>query len=231
VIRSAVIALAVAALLGAAPLPTLDSQIVLQRYELEMSDAHSPKTVICSYTISQAGATDIEQRHELYRSGDDVRDETLVVDGQPLKPKIVTIGKREDRYAIARLAPRSVSYAMLFVRAVHDGSHLDYQYDATPLAASPSGFVIKSMVIDGVSFLPRQLTFSTASATASGTGTIQYGKQGGYWVPLAVTVDAKVNGKPARESIVWSDYRFPASLPAATFVAPRPLPHATLPPI
>ena len=36
-----------------------------------------------------------------------------------------------------------------------------------------------------------------------------------------------MKGKPARELITWSDYRFPASLPPSTFQPPEPLPHAT----
>ena len=221
--------LAVLALAGAAPV-SLDSQIVLRRYELEMGDVQAPKAMIFTYSVSQLGKTDIEQRHVIYRSGLRVRDETISVDGIPLKPKIVNFGQREDRYAIARLAPRSASYAMLFVKTQRDGAHLDYRYDVTPLA-SASGFVITGLVIDGLSFLPREIDFTTASETAHGHGALVYGKSDKYWVPFYVSVEASVNGKPARERIMWGDYRFPPALPASTFVPPKPLPHATLPPI
>ena len=46
-------------------------------------------------------------------------------------------------------------------------------------------------------------------------------------MPLSASAQARVNGKPARETIAWSEYRFPASLPASTFQAPAPLPNAT----
>lgn len=223
-------ALALALLLfGAAPAAPLDSQIVLQRYALEMGDLQTPKVMIFTYSISQLGLSDIEQRHVIYRNGLDVRDETIAVDGIPLKPKIVTFGERVDRYAIARLAPRSTNYAMLFVKTQRDGAHLDYRYELTPLAPM-SGFIITGLVIDGISFLPRELDFTTASANAHGHGTLVYGKSSGFWMPLYVSVEASVNGKEARESIVWGDYRFPATLPASTFIPPKPLPHATLPP-
>jgi hypothetical protein len=220
--------LSVLAFVGAGQLP-LDSQTVLERYALEMGDLQTPKVMIFTYSISQLGLSDIEQRHVIYRSGLDVRDETIAVDGIPLKPKIVTFGERVDRYAIARLAPRSASYAMLFVKTQRDGAHLDYRYDLTPLAPM-SGFVITGLVIDGVSYLPRELDFRTASPSAHGHGTLVYGKADGYWMPLYVSVEASVNGKEARESIVWGDYRFPPTLPASTFIPPQPLPHATLPP-
>jgi hypothetical protein len=216
-------------LIGAAP-ATLDSQLVLARYALELSELQTPKAMIFSYSVSQLGTTDIEQRHVIYRSGLQVRDETIAVDGIPIKPKIVNFGRREDRYAIARLAPRSSAYAMLFVRTVLDGSHLDYRYEVTPLSGM-GGFVVTGVVIDGDSYLPREIDFTTASGSAHGHGTLVYGKSDKYWVPLYVTVEASVGGKPARERIAWGDYRFPPALPPSTFVPPKPLPHATLPPI
>jgi len=222
--------LATVILLGLAP-AQLDSQMVLQRYELEMGDLRVPKAMIFSYTVSQAGPNDIEQRHRIYRSGVNVRDETLAVDGVALKPKIVRIGKREDRYDVLRLAPRTSTYALLFLRAVRDGNHLDYEFEATPLVAQASGFAVERLTIDGVSFLPRVIAFRTASALAHGTGKLEYSKIGAYCVPVAVSVDAEIRGKPAREHIAWGDYRFPPGLPASTFVAPKPLPTATLPPI
>lgn len=208
----------------------LDSQIVLERYELELSDAAAPKTSIVSYTVSQAGPTDIEQSHRQYRSGLDVRDETISVDGSQLKHKIVRIGRRENRYALARIAPRGTTYAFLFIRTRKRDGRLDYEYEVTPLVASAGGFVVKRVMIDGERFLPRSIAFSTSSASATGTGEIDFAPAGKYWLPAQVSVDATVAGKPARERISWSDYRFPQSLPPSTFAAPKPLPVATLPP-
>ena len=222
--------LALVTLLGAAPMQ-LDSQIVLQRYELEMGDLKTPKAMIFDYTVSQAGPSDIEQRHIIYRSGIDVRDETIAVNGVPLRSKIVRISQREDRYDVLRLAPRTSADTMLFLRAVLDGGHLDYEYEVTPLVASSNGFAVDRITIDGETFLPRVIVFHTASGTAHGTGKLEYAKAGAYCVPVAVSVDAQIGGQPAREHIAWGGYQFPPALPASTFVAPRPLPHATLPPI
>jgi hypothetical protein len=230
-VRASLLALIAAlTLLGAAPVETLDSQLVLARYQMEMDTLQSPKVMIFSYNVSQLGASDIEERHVIYRSGLNVRDETIAVDGIPIKPKIVNFGHREDRYAIGHLAPRSTAYALLFVKTVRDGSHLDYRYDVTPLSVA-SGFVVTGLVIDGLTFLPREIDFSTRSSAAEGHGALVYGKSDAYWVPLYVTVEAMVGGKPARERISWGDYRFPVALPASTFIPPKPLPHATLPPI
>jgi hypothetical protein len=214
------------ALLAAA---ILDSQVVLQRYELEISQIKAPAASIFSYTVSQEGSVAIEQRHRIYRSGVKVRDETIAVDGETLKPKVVKITQRDDKYFITNIAPRTANYTLLFLRPIRDGAHVDYEYEATALRAS--AFVVTKVLIDGETFLPKSISFRTAAGTASGTGVIQYVRSSAYWVPIAATVEATVNGKAARERIAWSDYRFPPSLPPSTFVAPKPLPTASLPPI
>jgi hypothetical protein len=235
VTRLAALVALLAAIVGmparaAVPMHRLDSQIVLERYELEMTDLVPPKAMIFTYNISQAGPTAIEQLHRLYRSGVQVRDETISVDGQALKAKVVRIEKREDRYAIERIAPRTTEYSLLFLHAIRRGTHYDYEYEASPLDPTASGFVVTRMIVDGQRDLPRSIFFRTSAANARGTGEIDYGPASGHWVPFAATVDARVRGKSARERIVWSDYRFPPALPLSTFHAARPLPRVTPPP-
>jgi hypothetical protein len=226
----AIVAVAFVALLGAVPLQ-LDSQIVLQRYELQLDDVKTPKTQIFSYVVSQAGPPDIEQRHRLYRSGLDVRDETITVDGVPLKRKTVHVTHRDDRYAIARVAPRTSTYSFVFLHTIKRGTHVDYEYEAKPLLSQQSGFVVERVTIDGEKFLPRVIHFRTSGAAASGTGALEYAPFGDYWMPVAASVTATVGGRSARERISFGDYRFPDSLPQSTFQTPKPLPRATLPPV
>ncbi|HLX25727.1 MAG TPA: hypothetical protein VKR05_01940 [Candidatus Cybelea sp.] len=210
----------------------LDSQYVLQRYALAIDTVPVPKAMAFTYTVSQAGPNNIEQRHVMYRSGSDVRDETLAVDGVSLQKKIVRFSKRDDRYAIATLAPRTAAYQLLFIKTLRDGRHVDYVYEATSLLhTSASAASIDRVSIDGSTYLPRVLYFTTSAEGAKGTGRIEYAAFGKYWMPVIAEIDAKVNGKPARERIVWSDYSFFDSLPASTFQPPKPLPVATLPPI
>jgi hypothetical protein len=224
------VALAATFLLAAAP-AQLDSLVVLNRYEATLTALKPPPVMIFSYTVSQAGTTDIEQRHRIYRSGQNVRDETVAVDGVGLKTKVVRIVQRVDHYAIDRTAPRSSVYTILFVRPIKNGNRIDYEYEATPTNGNTSGYVVDHFVIDGMHMLPSMVHFRTDSSGASGAGDIEYGAVDGYWVPLSASVTATVDGKPARERIVWSEYRFPPSLPPATFSTPKPLPSETLPPI
>jgi hypothetical protein len=227
-LRLASAALALAVLLGAAPAKALDSEYVLQRYARAVASFTPPKAVIYSYTISQLGPTNIEQHHRIYRSGMDVRDETLSVDGIPLSRKIVRFSRREDPYTVTRFAPQTDTYELLFLGTAKDGHHLDYVYEATPLGR-PSGAWIDRLTIDGAKFLPRSVRFHSTGADAVGSGEIAFAPFGRYWMPVTAVAQAHVRGKPARESISWSDYRFPESLPPSTFQAPEPLPNATPP--
>lgn len=225
--HAAACALALCALLGATP-AALDSQYVLQRYAVAVAAVRVPRAVIYSYTVSQVGPSNIEQHHRIYRSGGAVRDETLSVDGITLGRKIVRFSRRSERYTVARFAPHSSEYEMLFLGTVRDGRHLDYQYETTPLSRG-AGAWIDRVTIDGVRFLPRAVHFHSVGVAATGSGEIVFAPFGKYWMPVIANAQARVHGKPAREHIAWSDYRFPDSLPPSTFTHPEPLPPATPP--
>jgi hypothetical protein len=218
---------ALAAIVALATTP-LDSQLVLERYASRLLTTEPPKVLIFTYSVSQAGPRDIEQTHRIYRSGELVRDETLSVDGQPLKQKATRIARYRDRYTLDNLAPRLTQYAFLFQRAVRSGNAWAYQYRAVPLAA-PAGFVVDGVTIDGRSFLPSSIEFHTGNAVAKGKGAIGFSRSGKYWVPTVVSIEAKLGGKPARERITFAGYQFPARLPKSTFQAPKPLPTPVLP--
>jgi hypothetical protein len=224
-LRAACAALCLWTLTGARS-GSLDSQLVLQRYALALSALTTPKVVVYSYTVSQVGPSNIEQHHRIYRDGMDVRDEILSVDGIPLSKKVVRFSHHEDRYTAERFAPRSDTYELLFLGTARDGRHLDYVYEATPLSR-PSGAWIDRLTIDGANFLPRIVHFRSSGLDVTGTGDIQFGAFGKYWMPVMVDAQARVKGKQARERITWSDYRFPESLPPSTFQAPEPLPQST----
>ena len=225
----AIAVLALVALVGASA-SHLDSQYVLQRYAAAIQAVSAPKVVVFSYTVSQVGPSNIEQHHRIYRSGLDVRDDTLSVDGITLLRKVARISKRADRYAVARFAPSSSAYELLFLGTVKDGRHFDYVYEATPLDRS-SGARIDRLTIDGSNFLPRTVHFQSGGAGVDGSGEVEFGPSGKYWMPVVADATAQVGGKPAHERITWSDYRFPLSLPPSTFQPPQPLPNATLPTI
>jgi hypothetical protein len=222
------VALTALLLLGAGT-GQMDSQDVLAKYARAIALQRMPAVVIFSYTVSQTGSNNIEQRHRIYRSGLEVRDETLAIDGIPLSHKVVRFEQRPDRYAVVRFAPSTSAYEMLFLGTVRDGKHLDYAYDTSPVNRAAATWIDR-ITIDGTNFLPRTVHFHTQTESVAGSGEVEFGAAGSHWMPLAANATARIDGKPARERIVWSDYSFPSSLPRSTFQAPQPLPHATLPP-
>lgn len=225
----AVLICALAASAAPAPSQPLDSQYVLARYAIAVESVPVPKDVVFTYTVSQLGPSNVEQRHTIFRSGSDVRDETLSVDGIALLRKRVRFSKHEDPYAVSKLAPRTLANQILFLDAAKNGGHYDYAYEVTPFV-KPVGAAVERVTIDGVRFLPRIVRFRTASADAAGEGEVVYAPFGRYWMPVLATVAAVVNGKPAHERITWGDYRFPETLPPSTFVPPKPLREAGSPP-
>lgn len=218
-------ALIAAAALASAP---LDSQAVLERYASKLLTTEAPKTMVFTYSVSQAGPQALEQSHRVYRSGELVRDETLTVDGQALKIKRTRIVRYRNRYAIETLAPRMTEYAFLFLRSVRSGDGYSYEYKAVPLGAT-GAFQVVGMTISGSSYLPSEIRFKTTAGKISGTGSVSFARSGRYWVPTVASIQAKIAGKPARERITFSAYQFPRTLPKSTFQSPRPLPTPALP--
>jgi hypothetical protein len=173
------------------------------------------------YSVDQSGARDLQQTHRVFRSGTSQRDELLTVDGKKLDPPSTHIffGRR-DRYAVEALAPRPSKYTFRYIGLVHSGHHNDAVFKTTPLA--PADSVIRQVTIDGVSFLPVSISFSTASH--KGTGVITFGRIQKAWVPITATAKATYAKLAADERITFSHYRFPDALPVTTFEKPRPLP-------
>ena len=222
-LRLLLCAVAAAELLGASPPPNLtelDSQVVVNRYTQALAKVAQPNTSVFTYSVSQAGFHILEETHRIFRSGAKQRDETLVVQGDPIKTVRMESG-RADRYAIRRIAPHPGSYAFLFLGTHRNGKHLDYVYSTAPLGA-PS-FVVNEVTIDGVTYLPSLVRFTMATAKTRATGAIAYARFSKYWMPTLATVSATVAGRPTRERITWSGYAFPGALPASTFISPKPL--------
>lgn len=195
------------------------------RYATTLIAQKTPKFVVFAYAVSQAGPYNIEQMHRVYRSGLSVRDETLALDGRALKPadRIVRIARYRDRYALASLAPRLADYTLRFESAKRTGDRFTYGFRAIPTVGGLT-YAVDSVAIDGKTFLPSNIRFHLTGRAAKAAGTARFGRFGRYWMPVEVSVTAKISGKPARERIAFSGYQFPESLPKSTFRAPKPLP-------
>lgn len=227
--RGCIVAIAFMASVAARP-ARLDPQAVLLGYATHMLAQKAPRYEVFTYTVSQAGLFDIEQTHRVYRSGLAVRDETLAMNGRALKPaeRIIRIARYRNRYTLAALAPRLAEYAMAFQSARLTANHYGYAFRSIPLVRG-QGYVVDSITIDGTNLLPSDIRFRLIGRTTAARGVARFARFGRYWMPVEVSVTAKLSGKAARERIAFSGYQFPASLPKSTFRAPKPLPTPALP--
>ncbi|MFN2461602.1 MAG: hypothetical protein ABR591_13100 [Candidatus Velthaea sp.] len=204
----------------AAP-PVLGPPAILQRYAAALKALREPAVLSFDYTLEQTGRRTLVQTHRVFRSGGNERDETLVVDGRNSPRPIVRIFRgRRNRYTVAALAPRPEQYAFSYVGSRRDGHHVDYVFRLTP--KKPAPFVETQVTIDGVRFLPNDVTFATREH--DGSGTVLFGARGTWWVATAATARARVANVPSSENLTFRAYRFPPALPPSTFSQPRPLP-------
>lgn len=197
--------------------------MVLARYAAALAALPVPPVVSFEYELEQTGARDLLQTVRVFRSGVNQRDEVLAVDGRALDaPAIRITHGRRDRYAVGALAPKADDYVFHFVGTVRDGHHVNYVFQTA--AREPAAFRITAVTIDGVTYLPKAISFETDAH--AGSGTITFVRAGAYWVPDVATAHATYAKLSASEHITFSDYRFPASLPPGTFAQahPRPTP-------
>jgi hypothetical protein len=193
---------------------------ILARYAEALVVMHTPPVMTFEFSVDQTGAREIQQYHRVFRSGAQQRDELLAVDGKKLDPPKVHVFQRRDRYRVEALAPRAAKYTFRYIGSVRSGRHSDPVFKTVPLVpGAPS--VVSQVQIDGVNYLPVSISFTTAAR--KGSGVVTYGRVGKYWLPLTATAKATYAKLGIVEKITFSHYRFPPSLPPATFTRPRPL--------
>lgn len=214
----ALLAAAVAALTPLAP------ETVLARYAAALAAVQEPRTFTFEYTLEQSGTRNLEQRHRVFRSNGNERDETISINGTLTKvPTIRIFRGRPYRYTVARLAPKPQQYRFTYVGTHQDGHHLDYVYRLSPRGTG-GATTFTSVTIDGLAFLPNAVEFRTS--VHQGRGTVTFGKAGKYWVATGASATAREPAGLAHERLAFARWRFPAQLPPQTFTLPRALPSA-----
>jgi hypothetical protein len=210
------------ALLAAATL--LLPHAVLANYGAALATLREPRVFAVEYTLEQTGTRSLEQTHRIFRSGTDERDEVVAVNGtRATDPEVRIFHGRPYHYAVSRLAPRPSTYVFEYIGPRKDGHHLDYVFRLTP--NHPSAFVLTTITIDGISFLPAEVTFVTEHG---GHGALTFAKRGQFWVATGAEASARLGDGEAHEQLTFDDWHFPPTLPASTFAVARPLP--SLPP-
>ncbi len=205
-----------------APAPTLAPPSVLERYDDALAALKEPAVFAFEYTLEQTGTRTIDQTHRVFRSGTNERDETLAVNGVRSTAPVVRVFRgRRYRYTVRALAPTASAYEFSYTGPHRDGKHIDYVFALAPTRA-PGAIRFTSVTVDGLTFLPRSVSFVARVRAAS--GTVTFTKADRYWVASTAFAQAKLSGGVARERLHFTSWRFPAALPASTFAVPRPLP-------
>ena len=189
----------------------LDAETILTRYQDALLRVVPPVPEVFVVSVEQAGIADLLETHRVYREGPLVRDETISVDGRRLSVPLVRVASVADRYALPALAPTPSHYRFIYLSPVREGSVSVYLFGTIPLAAA--SFAVDEVAIDAKTFLPRTIRFHART----GSGTLTFAPMGSHWVIQSATARAPTARGETRESLVWSDYQFPRSLPAATF--------------
>jgi hypothetical protein len=206
----------------AQPPATAGTALVLQRYADALATIARPANMVFEITVDQSGIHNFDETHRIYRSGLHERDETLALAGTSLKIPLVRVRENAYKYDVLTLAPKPAEYVFKYsgMRVVAGRTVYAFRTDS----ALPSSFAVTDVLIDGQHFLPTVIAFVSTGNGMKGKGRVTFAPSGHYWVARDVSVTAtSATGKVARERIVWSKYRFPESLPASTFSAPKPV--------
>jgi hypothetical protein len=215
-------AVVAAATVAPAPTPTPAPDAVIANYAAALAALKEPRVFSVEYTIEQTGTRSLEQTHRIFRSGADERDETIAVNGtRPITPVVRIFRRRPYRYTVTALAPKPAAYDFRYAGPHRSGKHVDYVFDVSPKKRAPA-FAFTQVTIDGVTFLPSAVSFATGQH--AGRGQVTFAKSDRWWVARSAAAQANVPGGVSREHLTFSRWRFPATLPQATFAAPRPLP-------
>jgi len=202
----------------------LPPSVVLTKYAAALVLIKEPLAFSFEYALDQSGVHNLSSQHRVYRSGTTERDETIAINGQRTRrPEVRIFRNRPNRYALAKIAPSEDAYIFTPAGSIVSGKHRDYSFRLTPYKLQ--AFRVDRIVIDGVTFLPRSLSYTMHVGANVGTGTLVFGKSDKYW--MIGTATASVGD--SREKIAWSSYRFINAMPRETFAEPKPVPSVVVP--
>lgn len=237
---SAALLLAAASLSYAPRAAAATSQPLLQ-YQSALDAVRSPANIVFDYVVTRAAPKRVvTEKHRVYRNGNgDERNETNAVNGASIVPAVVQILKVPAwPYDVAKFRVSSDGYDARFEGTSIVNGRRAYAFAVTP--KSGANFSITALFLDVQRHLPLREMFSVAGGGCAGHGWIDFGPAGQYWMPVAVTAMCSTAGaqtapqpgtSPApalaqyRESIHFSNYHFPAAIPADVFrLSAKPAP-------
>lgn len=202
--------------------PAVSLANAYEAYRTVLLDLKRPPYVEYEYTETRSGPSRIiTEEHRVYRtSAGQERNDTIMVNGTQLVPATSKILRRDIwPYDVAQFAVTPDEYDVTPTNVTIVGGHKSFAFTVTRKATA--GFAIKGLYLDVAHLLPLRETFSVGGGGCVGDGFINFGIAGAYWLPtsIQVTCTAQTAAGPSifKESIRFSNYRFPNSIPADIF--------------
>jgi hypothetical protein len=192
------------------------------RYRAALAALPPLKDMVFQYSESRTGPTrTLVELHRVYRRVDGAeRNETIAVNGETVVPAIVHYSSRADwPYDVRAFAVSADEYDLMPIGPkLVNGKRV---YGISAVRTSTGDFSVTGVFLDETSWLPLRETFSVAGSGCTGTGSIDFGRAGGTWLPTSTQVSCTVGtgGATFKESIAFSGYTFPPSLPPDIFGA------------
>lgn len=210
-----------------APLPSASGPIAtrpIDRYRAALASLAPLKDMVFQYSESRTGPTrTLVELHRVYRRVDGAeRNETIAVNGETVVPAIVRYSTRPDwPYDVRAFAVSPDEYDLLPIgpRLVNGKR----AYGISAVRTTTGDFSVTGVFLDETAWLPLRETFSVTGSGCTGTGSIDFGRAGGSWLPTSTHVSCTVGtgGATFKEAIAFSGYTFPPSLPPDIFGAGR----------
>lgn len=192
-------------------------------YRAALVQLRNPANFVFDYVVTRVGPKRVvTEKHRVYRNDNgDERNETNAVNGAAIVPAFVRVFHRPIwPYDAAAFAVSLDGYDAKYEGLSLVAGRNAYAYALT--AKSAANFTITAIFVDVRRHLPLREMFSVAGSGCGGHGWIDFVPARTYWMPSAVTAMCSPASSAVtyRESIHFSNYRFPAAIPAEIFRAP-----------
>jgi hypothetical protein len=218
----ALVAAALLAVLCASPAAGATGAAAYDAYQTAVAGRRPLGDFVVEYSENRIGpARAILEDHRLYRSADGrERNETIAVNGLSVVPAIVRFSTSAAwPYDVQQFLVDPDDYNVLYLgTSIVDGRHV---LAFSAVRTTTGDFSITGLFLDPVRYLPVHETFDVQGVDCRGSGAVSFGPDMGRWIPLSASVACSVaaSGATFRESIKFSNYQFPASLPPEVFGA------------
>ena len=192
---------------------------LLERYRTLMATFEKPPNMIFTYTESRGDPTRIVTgMHRVYRDAEGFqRNETLEINGSSIRPpRVQTFQRAAWPYHADQFAVGAADYDASFTGVATVNGRRAVVYSVKRIYAAP--FEITELALEPNSALPLRERYTVTTGGCSGRGEIDFAAAGPYWLPISVSAQCD-SANPAmapqyKDTIRFSDYLFPAAIPA-----------------